>query len=157
VQKTTSASPDIDAAIQRFYLIRADSYSIQELSELWCIPVSEVCAIFADELPANAIETDTDTFRVTRNAAVDAANAFQVFRMIDVERALGERFTDVRGPEFRTIPVLIHLPRCVADSILKTPMVPRTTSLSRIVEVILCEHADVANFIRAQTCTGEHT
>jgi hypothetical protein len=143
-------SRDVAVGIRQFYLCPQESYTLTELARLWCIQLGEVCAIFADPLfRATGVRADPDVFRVTRDDALRAVRDFHVFRMVDIETALGEHFDQTLGEDLRTVPITIHLPRYVVDSVLETPFITKA-GLSERIERLLCESADIEIALRGR-------
>ncbi|HYR29317.1 MAG TPA: hypothetical protein VEU30_12680 [Thermoanaerobaculia bacterium] len=130
---------DPGSEIRRFFIHPQPSYSLGELARLWRIEVDDVCAIFADELASAGRVHDTDAFRVTRDDALGAATVFHLFRPIEVERALGAAFDRVRAAHWRTVPIVVHLPRYLTDVIMSLPLVPARDDLAARAERLLCE------------------
>jgi hypothetical protein len=99
------------AAIRRFYLTPKPEYSCEELASLWRIDLNSVWDIFHDQMSDGAT-----SLVVSRNEAAETTVTYGLLRPYDVERALGGDFLQVRGVEWKTVPIVLHLPRFVADA-----------------------------------------
>jgi len=106
-------------AIRRFLLEPQETYSVEDLAALWRIPSEDIRDIYHDELAgwAEAHPAQPGCLRVTRADAVGTGLMFNLLRPFDVERALGDDFNRVRPDSWRTVPVLIWLPRFIADAL----------------------------------------
>lgn len=144
--------------LRAFYLQRRESYSIEELAAVWRTSCEEVRDVFHDEIDrwADAHPDAPDAPRIRWREAVDANDAFAIARAIDVERALGSDFARVRAPGWRTVPVLLHLPRFITDAISsEAGGSPNRTLAARVEQFIL--DAFMAERIRCSTANLRST
>lgn len=105
--------------------------------------LDDVCAIFSDELGRASINAEPAEVRVSWADAERVTSCFQLFRPIDVEVALGDQFDRVRGSRWRTIPIIIFLPRYIVDALRQIPLVAGSESLTSRAERLVCEHVEV--------------
>lgn len=131
--------------IRRFYLQPRETYSIPDLAALWQIAVDDVRDVYHDEIAkwenANGL-TGKDTknsLEIKWAKAVHTTAIYGLLRPYDIERALGDDFVNVRTEGWRTVPILIHLPRFVARALDATPAVPRRSATAHRVEQMLFE------------------
>jgi hypothetical protein len=122
-------------AIRRFFLQPPETYSIAELSALWRVQEDDVRAVFHDELAG----TTPPHERVPWAIAIGASIKFSMLRPLDVERALGADFTRARPDSWRTIPVVVHLPRFVTEALASEPSLPSDLPLGVRIEQLLVE------------------
>lgn len=144
-------SPDCAAEIRRFYLFPEESYSLGDLSRMWRTTLDDVCAIFSDELATAEppITDDPGQFRVSWATAAHAVTTFHVVRPFDIEVALGDDFDRVRESRWRTVPVIVHLPRFVVDALQRLPFLPPSHSITERVERLVCDHLEAEVSLRA--------
>jgi len=102
--------------IRRFFLEPRESYSVGQLAALWRSSADDVRDLYHDEL-GDADADDPESSRIAWADAVGTSIAFNLLRPYDVERALGADFNRVRPDSWRTIPLLIHLPRFMVDAL----------------------------------------
>lgn len=100
------------AAIRRFYLAPRSAYSCEELASLWRIDLDSICDIFHDQMRSDS----PSSLMVARSDAAETTVMYGLLRPYDVERALAGDFLRVRGVEWETVPVVLHLPCFVADT-----------------------------------------
>lgn len=125
-------SDDHFAAIRRFFLDPQEAYSLDELAALWRVRTDDVRDIYHDQI-ARAGEP----LAIGWADAVGTTVAYSLLRPHDIERALGQDLTRVRSARWRTVPVLIHLPRFVADAFtLDASMPPRLALAARIEQFV---------------------
>ena len=108
------------AEIRRFLLDPAPAYSLQQLAALWRISIDDVRLVLHDELAAwqqRYPETPDSAFRFEWAKAVGASTTFNLLRPYDVDIALDGDFDAVRSEKWRTVPILIRLPRFITDTI----------------------------------------
>lgn len=139
-------SDDPAEKIRCLYLDPKASYSIEELARLWMVTVEDVCDMVTDVLGSSS--NDDTSFHVSWDHAVRVARTFHVFRPIDAETALGDDFDRMYGEHWRTVPILIHLPRWVVDSILRTPFTPASESVAALAERLLCDTVEAEEALR---------
>jgi hypothetical protein len=112
--------------VREFFLHPQETYSIDELSAVWEISEDDVCDIYSDEL----IEGERrhprgpDGLRVAWADAVGATVFWTLFRPCEIEVALAEDFSRARSDRWRTVPILVRLPRFVLDLITTAPPFP---------------------------------
>jgi hypothetical protein len=107
------------AGLRRFFLERQDAYSLAELAVLWRISVEDVREVFEKELAdwARANPHDPDGLPIHWADALRTSITYNIFRPIDVERALAADFDRVRSSSWRTVPLLIYVPRFMVDAL----------------------------------------
>lgn len=105
------------AGIRRFFLEPQTAYTLEELAALWRISRSAVRDVFVDELEAWRVadSSASDAFRVLWEDAWRASISYKLFRPFAIERALGADFTQVLTESWRTVPLVIHMPRFMVD------------------------------------------
>lgn len=99
-------------ALRAFFMEPQDSYSFEDLAALWEISVEDVREVFSDE-PAESKRV----LPVTWANALWTGVTYNYFRPVDVERALGADFARVRPQSWLTVPLLIHVPRFMVDTL----------------------------------------
>ena len=122
-------------AIRRFFLQPLEAYSIDDLAALWRVHPDDVRDIYFDQLCEPAAQ-----MRIPWADALGASVNFNMLRPFDIERALGKDFTQARTEVWRTVPILIHLPRFVADAVALDAAIPATLALDLRIERFLLEH-----------------
>jgi hypothetical protein len=138
--------PDLVRDIRRFYLLPPESYSLAELAEVWHVSLDDVRAMYFDRLG----ETRDDAMiRIEWMDAVKTAAAFHVYRPVDVEYALGIDFARVYGEAYRTVPVLVCLPRHIIDRVRTRPFVPAPETIAARVERIIFEALEIDEILGA--------
>lgn len=138
------------AEIRTFFDGGIASYSLLDLSALWRIPVADVCAIFNEQLTAAWIDSESAaSFSVQWIDAVSAATVFNLFRAIEVERALGSDLGRLRSEACRTTPLLVHLPRFVIEAIQRIALVPSAGSLEARTERFIADACEADWILRA--------
>ena len=125
------------ANIRRFLLQPQDTYSIDELALVWRITRDEVSAIYHDELLAHPGEPES--LRIAWRNAVVTTVAFHLFRPFDIEVALGADFGRALSESWRTMPVLIRLPRAVVDAIENEPRIADRNDLAAHIEQFILQ------------------
>jgi len=121
------------AAIRRLFLRPPEFYSLDELAALWRVDENDVRDIYHDEIARSGDE------RIAWPDVVGASIRFTMLRPVDIERALGLDLPRVLSEAWRTAPVVIHLPRFVAEAVALEPSVPADLSISTRVERMLME------------------
>lgn len=121
-------------AIRRFFLQPQESYAVEDLAALWRVRPDDVCAIYHDELARTS-----STGRIEWADAAGASIAFTMLRPVDIERALGSEFGRVRPDTWRTVPILVHLPKFVIEAVTNEPALPADLALEVRVEQVLIE------------------
>lgn len=125
------------ALIRSFFLEPQSSYTFTELALLWQVPVEVVHDIYEDRCPADADAAHGSS--IPWVDAVGTSITFNLLRPYDVERALGAEFSLVRSEEWRTIPILIRLPRFVLNAVAARASLRPDTSASLQVEQFILE------------------
>jgi hypothetical protein len=64
---------------------------------------------------------------------------FGILRPFDIECALGSDFTRARPAMWRTLPILIHLPRFIAEAIVLDASIPPKVGLHVRIEQFIVE------------------
>jgi hypothetical protein len=142
-----SALPEIVAStgdhtrLRSFFLDSSDSYSIEDLAALWQISTEDVRAIYHDEIHSWAGEHpgDPDSLRIAWADAMGASFALNLLRPYFVEIALGADYPPLQSEQWRTVPILIRLPRFIAESIAGLSPVPGNAGLADHVEHFVLE------------------
>ena len=135
VAEIVETDEDFLADIRRWFVTPRDSYTISEIAAVLRISVEDATDIYDDDLP-----DDARSNRVGWADALVTAAEYGLLRPYDVERALGADFVEARsGEAWRTVPVLIRIPRYVADAIQRQVVIPRELSLPHRIERILFE------------------
>jgi hypothetical protein len=137
------------ADIRRFFLDPWDSYSLHDLAALWRITVDDAADICHDEIAQWEQQPESGPFRLAWAKAVGTTIRFALLRPYDVERALDDRFVEARSERWKTIPVVIRLPRFLADAFELHPCALSRLALAHRVEQILLE------LFATETLTGE--
>jgi hypothetical protein len=135
LQEIVETDEDFLQAVRRWFVQPKDSYTIEEIASVLRITVADALDIYDHDLG--------DHSRAARIGWVDAlvtAVEYGLLRPCDVERALGADFVEARsGEAWRTVPVLIRIPRYVAEAIRREPVVPRELGVAQRIERILFE------------------
>jgi hypothetical protein len=132
------------AEVRRFFLHPDERYSMEELAALWRITLDDARDIYFDEMAGgevsgNANSCEMRTERIEWANAMGTAVVFGLLRPFDVECALGAEFARVRSDRWRTVPVLIRIPRFVADALELEASIPQTLPLAHRIERILLD------------------
>ncbi|MCI0479046.1 hypothetical protein L0Y59_00675, partial [Candidatus Uhrbacteria bacterium] len=77
--------------------------------------------------------------RIHWASAVGTTVRFSLLRPFEIERALGNEFSSVRTERWRTVPVLIRVPRFVANAFELDVSIPPRLALAHRIEQILFE------------------
>ena len=117
--------------VRRFFIDPRPEYSIDDLAGLWRITANDVRSIFADEIRAWDVlhPREPQQLRITWANVVGTSIALHLLRPFDIERALGEHFTSVRSERWRTVPVLLRIPRFLLDIVSARPPAGNTDSV----------------------------
>jgi hypothetical protein len=126
------------AAIRRFFLQPQERYSVDDLAALWRIHPDDVRDIYHDQRMRSDTEA-ADLFRIAWADAVGTSVTFNILRPFDIERALGADFVHAQSEAWRTLPVLIHVPRFIADAVARDASIPPNLALDVRIEQILLE------------------
>jgi hypothetical protein len=138
------------AEIRTFFDGGQAMYSLAELSALWRIPLSDVCEIFNDQLNAGCSSSaSAASFSVQWIDAVSTATIFNLFRAIEVERALGADLERIRSGAYRTTAVLVHLPQFIIETMQRIATVPSSASLAALTEQFIADACEVDWVLRA--------
>jgi hypothetical protein len=131
------------ADIRKFYLEPQPEYTLSELAALWRISEDDARDIYADELHRwldGNLDKSASDFRVRWEDAAGATSVFHLFREYDVEQALREDFPRLRSDTWRTLPVLVRVPRVTLDRLLLGSFVlHRDASPARLIEGVLAD------------------
>lgn len=129
------------AAIRRFFLQPQELYSLEELAALWRVHPDDVRDIYHDQLLRRAASNPdgTDSLRIAWADAVGTSVTFNILRPFDIERALGPDFTRARPETWQTVPILIHLPRFIAEAVALDASIPPRLPLDVRIEQLIVE------------------
>lgn len=147
------------AAIRRFFLEPQEWYSLEELAVLWRLHADDVRDIYHDQLLRRA-ESNADgaaSIRIAWADAVGTSVTFNILRPFDIERALGPDFTRARPETWQTVPILIHVPRFIAEAIALDACIPPRLPLDVRIEQLLVELftcGEIPNGTNAHGCSG---
>ncbi|HUP61299.1 MAG TPA: hypothetical protein VNA69_12850 [Thermoanaerobaculia bacterium] len=136
-----------DAGIRAFFLDPKETYSLQELGDLWDVPLDDVLAIYREEAvewSASHPRQPAAEMTVMWPDALGASLAFHVIRPFDIERALGRDFTRVRPENWKTLPVVLRLPQWIADRLQREPSLPSNLDLAGRIEQLLLASMQVS-------------
>lgn len=98
--------------IRSFFLEPQPTYTFADLARLWQVPVTVVQDIYEERCVSQLAGTDSaQGLHVPSDDAVGTTISFNLLRPYDVERALDAEFTKIRSDEWKTVPLLIRLPR----------------------------------------------
>jgi len=128
--------------IRRFFLDPQQTYTFDDLARLWGISIDDVHDIYHDELfeQAHDESSEAQPHRVSWVDAIGASRTFNLLRPFDIDIALGEDFGRVQSENWRTIPILIRLPRFIAQTITNVPSAAlRSRSLAVRIEQFVLE------------------
>lgn len=123
------------SAIRRFFLQPQERYTVAELARLWKVHPDDVRDVLHDELT----RTSSPEPPIAWADAVGASVAFRMLRPLDIERALGLDFSRVRPDTWRTVSVVVHLPKFVTDAVANEPSLPADLPLELRLERALIE------------------
>ena len=126
-------------AIRRFFLYPHSRYALRHPAAIWRVPPDDVLAMFSDVLNEPDLNGSDPLAFEAPAAARETAMAFHVFRWIEIEQALGEDCERACPEEWRTIPLLIHVPRFTLDGLAACSFLPEPESLAARAERLLCE------------------
>lgn len=138
------------AEIRKFYLHPRDSYTLEELAAVWRLTLDDVQLIFHDALASSEV-TEPSHFRVPWADALGATTTFQIFRAVEIERALGADFDRVRSDRWRTVSLLIHVPRLVVPILCTCASILTSGSLASIVERFLYQTCEAESLLRERS------
>jgi hypothetical protein len=155
----TASSPygpdDRNVAIRRFFLYPRERYTLGDLVKLWRVPEEAVVAMFSNELDAADMVgrngRDPLTVEVSAADALRTAEAFHVFRAIDVERALAADFDRARREHWRTISLVVYLPQFIAGRLAEFRFLPEPDTLAARAERLLYEFFEVDRLFSDKT------
>ncbi|MDP9192849.1 MAG: hypothetical protein M3P06_14200 [Acidobacteriota bacterium] len=132
----TDGDGDHLAAIRRFFLQPQEWYSFEELAALWRVHPYDVRDIYHDQL----LRRDgSSALRIAWADALGTSIAFNMLRPFDIERALGSDFVRVRPETWRTVPILVHIPRFIAEAIALDASIPPRLPLDVRIEQLIVE------------------
>jgi hypothetical protein len=125
------------AEIRRFFLEPRATYSAGELAALWRTHPDTVGEVYYDRVMESS--SSPEDLRIEWHDVAHATVADNLLRPFDVERALGDRFALARDDRWKTIPVLIRIPRFVAARFAPDPSMPPQLTLARRIEQVILE------------------
>lgn len=127
------------ANVRRFLLEPQETYSLSELANLWRITLDDVRGIYHDELLALPHSIEPDALRIAWADAVGTSVGLGLLRPFDVEVALAGDFSRVRSDRWRTIPILVHLPRFIAErlAVASAPVQSKASLATHVEQFIL--------------------
>jgi hypothetical protein len=132
--------------IRRFFLSPEPAYSLDRLAELFQVSIDDMIDVYHDEIVRqigeNVSEIDNtavSSVRIEWADAVRASRTFNLLRPWDIDLALGEHFNRVQPDAWRTVPVLVRLPRFIVDTIVATPAGLRTLDFAVHIENLILE------------------
>lgn len=141
----TDDSDHLDA-IRRFFLEPKEACSIDELAELWQVHPDDVRDIYFDQLSASGV-IDCGSVRIPWTDTLEASITFNMLRPFDVERALGADFKQARTEMWRTVPILIHLPKFITDAVALYASIPATLAIDLRIERFVLEHFAKSSYL----------
>lgn len=113
--------------------------------KVWRILVDDVRDVYHDEIARweelngrEGVETHKAP-QIKWATAVRTTAIFSLLRPLDIERALGQDFVNVRSERWRTVPILVYLPRFVANAFELDPSIPPKLAVAHRIEQILLE------------------
>jgi len=126
------------ADIRRFFLQPKEAYGIADLARLWQITPDDVRDIYHDERTAfsDADLAEPDSFRIAWANAVGTSVRFGLLRPWDIEVALADDFDRGRSEKWRTVPIVVRLPRFIVETL---PGRSRRRSLAAHLEQFVLE------------------
>lgn len=129
------------ARIRQFFLRPEPTYSLPELAELWSAQHDDLQEIFYDCITGteSARPFSLEDARIEWADAVRTAVTYSLLRPFDVECALGDKFSLARSERWRTVPVVVRLPRFVAAAFVLAPAVPATLAIACKIEQLALE------------------
>jgi hypothetical protein len=104
--------------IRDFFFAPQATYTLDELAGLWQVSGDVVLDMYRDWLIRTGCADCNDRLRVPWLEVLETSVTFNLFRPYDVEIALGTEFARFRPVGWKTVPVLIRLPRLVIDGII---------------------------------------
>ncbi len=123
--------------IRRFFLEPREVYSIDDLMALWRVHRDDLYDIFHDRILQS--QSSLEELRVGWADVIRTSVTYYLLRPFDVERALGEDFSVARPERWKTVPVLIRIPRFVASALALDSSLPPKLALARRIEQIVFE------------------
>lgn len=132
--------------IRRFFLEPRETYSADALAALWRVHRDDLFDIYHDRIVQT--RSSLEELRVEWADVIRTSVAYYLLRPFDVERALGEDFGFARPERWKTVPILIRIPRFVARTLVSDSSLPPKLALTRRIEQIVLE------FFTAEQLTG---
>lgn len=123
--------------IRQFFLEPRERYSADALAALWRVHRDDVFDIYHDRIVRSQSALADLQFEWTD--VIRTSVEYYLLRPFDVERALGEDFGFARPERWKTVPVLIRIPRFVATALAPDSSLPPKLALARRIEQIALE------------------
>jgi hypothetical protein len=129
------------AEIRQFFLDPREAYSLDDLAMLWRVSLDDAADICHDEIEQWEQSSGAGQkmpFQLPWAKAIGTTIRFALLRPFDIERALGDRFLEARSDRWRTVAVVVRLPRFVAEAFeLHASTLPKLSLAHRIEQVLL--------------------
>lgn len=129
------------AEIRQFFLDHREAYSLGDLATLWRVSLDDAADICHDEIAQweqSSVVGQNVPFQLPWAKAVGTTIRFALLRPVDIERALGDRCLEARSDRWRTVAVVVRLPRFVAEAFeLHASTLPKLALAHRIEQVLL--------------------
>jgi hypothetical protein len=113
-------STDVHLAdIRRFFLTPKEDYDLADLAALWRITFDDTRDFLHHEIRKwqAATHEPESSFRMSWADAVAMSTTFNLLRAFDIEVALADDFDSARSDRWRTVPLLIRLPRFIVQRV----------------------------------------
>ena len=128
LREAVEADEELFADIRTWFTQPRESYTVDELAAMLRIPLDDARRMFPD------------VRQVEWTDALVTATLAGLLRPFDIERALGADFVQARsGSGWRTIPVLIRIPRFAAEAIGRESAIPQSMPLAHRIERLVLE------------------
>ena len=132
--------PERLALIRSFFLEPQSSYTFAGLASLWQVSVAVVRDIYEDRYTADGPDAGpSKEARVPWHDAARTSITFNFLRPYDVERALDAEFSSVCSEEWKTIPLVIRLPRLALRAVAARPSLRPDAAVPLQVEQFVLE------------------
>jgi hypothetical protein len=111
-----------------------------ELAAIWRISLGEASAIYHDRLQEwnDAHPEEPNSLPIAWADSTGSTVRFNLLRPVDVERALGLQLERVRTARWRTVPIVVHLPRWLVNAIARDhttiPLAPANATVAARIE-----------------------
>jgi hypothetical protein len=132
--------------IRGLFLEPRERYSADALASLWRVHRDDLFDIYHDRIVQS--QSSLEELRVEWADVIRTSVAYYLLRPFDVERALGEDFSFARPERWKTVPILIRIPRFVASALAPASSLAPKLALARRLEQIVLE------FFTAEHLTG---